>query len=640
MQFKHPELLYALFLLLIPILIHLFQLRRFKKVDFTNVAFLKKVTIQTRKSSQLKKWITLLLRLLALACIIIAFAQPFTATKIALNTEKETVIYVDNSFSLQAKGANGPLLTRALQDLYELKIDAETLSWFTNTETRKNVSVQDFKSEILSVDYSSNQLALSEVVLKANQLFSPSNASEKRLILISDFQQQERFPEIPENVTINTVALQPVNTNNISIDSVFIASKTGKNIQLKALVSATGNTPEGVALSLYNNSDLVAKTAIDFSNSNENSATFDIENTSEFNGTLELMDANLIYDNKLYFSINSPKKIKVLAINEAESGYLERLFNQDEFEFTQQTQNTLSYNEIPNQDFIILNELTAIPASLTSAIQSFTNAGGTMVHIPSPNAKLDDYNNLLTHLGMGRFTNKISTEKQITQIVFDHPLYQDVFEKQVVNFQYPIVQSYYQTATNARAVLKFEDGNPFIFQKNNTYAFSAPINTENANFQSSPLIVPTLYNMALQSLALPKLYYTIDAQNSFDVPVQLTEDQILEIKDSATAFIPLQQTKANKVTITTTEEPSNAGIYTITNKNEAVSKISYNYNRAESNLQYITIDNWEGVTTTTSIASLLDDIQEQNNINSFWKWFLIFAILFLILEMLVLKFIK
>ena len=119
MQFKYPELLYALFLLLIPIFIHLFQLRRFQKVDFTNVAFLKKVTLQTRKSSQLKKWLTLLMRMLALASIIIAFAQPFTASKSALNTQKETIIYIDNSFSMQAKGPQGPLLQRAAQDLFE-----------------------------------------------------------------------------------------------------------------------------------------------------------------------------------------------------------------------------------------------------------------------------------------------------------------------------------------------------------------------------------------------------------------------------------------------------------------------------------------------------------------------------------------
>ena len=82
MQFKHPELLYALFALLIPIIIHLFQLRKFKKEAFTNVAFLKKVTSQTRKSSQIKKWLTLITRLFLLACLIFAFAQPyFSKTK-------------------------------------------------------------------------------------------------------------------------------------------------------------------------------------------------------------------------------------------------------------------------------------------------------------------------------------------------------------------------------------------------------------------------------------------------------------------------------------------------------------------------------------------------------------------------------
>jgi hypothetical protein len=117
MQFKHPELLYALFFLIIPILIHLFQLRRFQKVEFTNVKFLKSVKLQTRKSSQLKKWLTLLTRMLLLACIIIAFAQPFIPNTEDFNDAQETVIYLDNSFSMQAKGSNGSLLNGAIQDI-------------------------------------------------------------------------------------------------------------------------------------------------------------------------------------------------------------------------------------------------------------------------------------------------------------------------------------------------------------------------------------------------------------------------------------------------------------------------------------------------------------------------------------------
>ena len=77
MQFKHPELLYALILLVIPFIVHLFKLRRFQKEAFTNVKFLKKVVQENRKSNQLKKWLILTARTLALAFLILAFAQPF-----------------------------------------------------------------------------------------------------------------------------------------------------------------------------------------------------------------------------------------------------------------------------------------------------------------------------------------------------------------------------------------------------------------------------------------------------------------------------------------------------------------------------------------------------------------------------------
>ena len=181
MQFKYPEILFALFLLLIPIFIHLFQLRRFQRVEFTNVAFLKKVTIQTRKSSQIKKWLILLVRLLALACVIIAFAQPFTASKTAVSANKETVIYIDNSYSMQAKGNKGNLLERALQDLFEKANSVEKLTWFSNNSERRNSSSQDFKNEILALDYSDNQLTPTEVLLKAGQLFSDEKENEVTL---------------------------------------------------------------------------------------------------------------------------------------------------------------------------------------------------------------------------------------------------------------------------------------------------------------------------------------------------------------------------------------------------------------------------------------------------------------------------
>ena len=643
MQFKHPELLYALFLLLIPIFIHLFQLRRFQKVAFTNVAFLKKVTIQTRKSSQLKKWLTLLTRLLALACIILAFAQPFSASKTALNTEKETVLYIDNSFSTQARGDNGPLLQRALHQLYTASTTTEKISWFTNNFSKKNTSIQDFKEEILSVHYSQNQLELSSVLLKAKQLFSKNKASEKRLIIISDFQQKSSFPIIDNSIKIDVVQLSAENNNNSSIDTAYIQKKNRTTIQLKVQVSIQGTIPEKIPISLYNSSLLVAKTAVDFSNSSKNNnatVTFDINNSSNFKGRIEITDPNIQFDNTLYFNLNTTKKIHILSLNGTNSNYLPRIFNQQEFIYSQQNSESLNYSRFPEQHMIVVNELATIPESLSTALKFFSDNGGTILVIPSVTANLEDYNLLFSKLKMGLFSNLISQEKKITQIVFNHPIYNDVFEKQVVNFQYPKVNSFFETTSVSTPILKFEDGKPFIIQKKNTFVSTASISLDNSNFTSSPLIVPTLYNMAKQSLSLPKLYYEIGELNQFSIPISLSKDEIITIKDSVFSYIPLQQTKANQVNITTENEPSISGIYNIEKASEFIENVSFNYNRSESNLIYTNPENWKGVTVHNSLEDLFESISEENNIISYWKWFVTFALLFLIIEMMLLKFLK
>ena len=638
MQFKYPEILYALFFLLIPVFIHLFQLRRFQKIDFTNVAFLKKVSLQTRKSSQLKKWLTLLMRLLAFACIIIAFAQPFIASKTAMNAEKETVIYIDNSFSMQTKGQDGSLLDRALQQLYSIPLNNQKISWFTNNSERKNVSAQDFKNEVLSVNYSQEQLSLHEVLLKSDQLYSDNSTAEKQLILISDFQRSSAFPESNSEQTINVVWLKPSNVQNISLDTVYFTRTAPSSIELMVNISSQSQFDDTVPVSLFNGPNLIAKSAVDFSGDLSTSIVFNIENYIGFNGKLEIHDPNLLFDNTLYFNINEKQKIKVLSINEADPGYLQRIFNPDEFEYLQQGVDELNYSIIPSQHLIVLNEINMVPESLSTILRSFTDNGGSILIIPSEDTQLEPFNYLLNKLQVGRFQERIVQDKAITKIIFDHPIYDNVFEKQVVNFQYPKVSSFFTHSLNTAPVLNFDDGSSFLSQRGSIFICSAPLNLDNTNFQNSPLIVPTIYNIAQQSFPLPRLYYSIGNLNTYAVPVKLNQDEILTLSDSLTKMIPLQQTKANQVLITTKDEPSQSGIYTLEKENESLSNVSYNYNRSESVLQYNDPNQWEGIKVYQSVGDLFEQITKDNSIKSYWKWFVIFALLFLLLEMLILKF--
>ena len=641
MQFKYPEILYALLLLLIPVIVHLFQLRKFQKVDFTNVAFLKEAVQQTRQSSQIKKWLILCTRLLLLAALVIAFAQPFTSKTNAFATKKETVIYLDNSFSMQAKGAKGELLKRAVNDIISVVPENENLSIVTNDNIYKNTSIKAIKNDLLQLQYSANKLTLEDALLKSKTVLSNKKNVLKNLVFISDFQNNDStFKPIADTLThINLVKLQPVNTNNAAIDSVYISETTAGSIELKVLLKNTGVAIDNLTISLFNNEKLIAKTSVAIEDRTE--TTFSIPADQIINGKITIDDANLEFDNSLYFNINKASKINVLVINATNDAFLKRIYTNTEFNYTSTTENQLNYSIIDKQNLIVLHELNNIPVALNTILNQFVKKGGSLIIIPSKTINANSYNQLLANYQVS-FTNLINSEKQITTINYAHPLYnKGVFEKQVSNFQYPKVNSFYNLASNTvAAALQFEDKKIFLGQSQSIYIFTAALNDENSSFKNSPLIVPTLYNIAKQSFKIPELYYTIGEKNTFDVETQLQQDAVLSLVNNDVVLIPKQQYFNNKVVITTLESPNTAATYSINNKTENIKNISYNYNRNESDLVYASPSSSNHITLSNSITSVFDSIKSDSKINALWKWFAIFALALLIIEMLILKFFK
>tara|TARA_R110002049_G_scaffold101379_3_gene245942 strand:- start:429 stop:2354 length:1926 start_codon:yes stop_codon:yes gene_type:complete len=641
MQFKHPELLYALFLLLIPIIVHLFQLRKFQKTPFTNVAFLKEATLQTRKSSQIKKWLILFTRLLLLTAIVFAFAQPFTSKSNTFNAEKETVVYLDNSFSMQAKGNQGELLKRAIQDIISNVPEDDIVSIVTNDNVFKSTSVKTIKNELLQLGYSSNIITTQAALLKSSTLFSKQKNSLKNLVFISDFQEDNSGLQVEKDTLTNYlfVKLNPINTTNVFIDSTYISQKTATNIELKVILKNNGPPIENLPVSLFNNDNLIAKTSVSIDK--ETSTSFSIPANTIINGKIVIEDANLQFDNTLFFNINSTTKVNVLAINANDDSFLKRIYTEDEFNFTSTLENQLNYNLLESQNLIVLNELSAIPSALAVALKQFTDQGGVLVVIPSKSIVQSSYNDFLINY-KSTFNDFVDTPKRITTINYAHPLYGNgVFEKQVSNFQYPKVNSYYNIISNtSSAILKYENGKPFLFQNNNAFVFTAALNTDNSSFKNSPLIVPTLYNIGKYSLNIPELYYTIGKNNMFSVRTELLQDDILSLTNGDINIIPEQRYFNNKMVIKTSETPAVADTYSIKNKNTTIKNVSYNYNRNESDLVYKNLSNLKDITQSNSIADVFDAIKSDTKVNALWKWFVIFALMLLIIEMGILKYFK
>lgn len=641
MQFKHPEILYALCLLIIPVIVHLFQLRKFKKIAFTNVAFLKHVRTQTRKSSQIKKWLTLLTRLLLLASIIIAFAQPYRSKLSHYNTQHETVIYLDNSYSMQAKGTNGTLLNGAIQDLINNLDDRERVTLFTNTTSYTNTTIKALKNELISLKPTAEQLSLETVMIKAASAFSKATNTNKNLLLISDFQKKDPTFKFPtdSSYTLNIIPLKPITKGNVSIDSVFVVAAGVENLEIEVQLKNQGEAIETLPVSLYSDSLLIAKSSVAISN--EASVVFSVPNNTELNGKVVIDDNQLLFDNTFYFNINKPEKINVLAINNTDDIYLQRLFTEDEFNYKSTLLNELDYKRIEVQNLIVLNELNTIPLSLTTALNMFVDNGGSLLIIPSGETSISAYNQLFKVLNTGVFTRPVTEEKRLTNINFSHPLLAQVFEKNVKNFQYPVFKTHYQfTGNKSLAVLHLEDGEPLLIGQSGTYLFTAPLNQSVTNFKQSPLIVPIFYNIAKQSLKLPQLYYTMGIAHTIEVPITLQQDDILKLGVAEQAHIPRQQKYATKVQLTLEDYPTTAGIYPLVHKNKVIKNLSFNYSRAESQLIYHNFENTQAFKSMPTTALALNNLKSEANVNDLWKWFVIFALAFAVIEMLILKFLK
>lgn len=642
MQFKHPEILYFLFLLVIPIIVHLFQLRRFKKEYFTNVKLLKELQIQTQKSSTIKKWLLLATRLLLLAALIFAFAQPFFKGKEDDKKNNELVVLLDNSFSMQAKGNKGELLKRVVQELIEETPETKTLSLLTSNDVFWDTDIKSIQKELLNLKYSGTPFEIDNLITKVKAK-KPNTSIDYVVISDAIKVESKKTTSLSEGNSLYFMDAIAQNKNNVSIENVTLSQNLDQFYEIKVTLKSFGEQENGIPLSIVNGDKSVGKTIVNFKE-NEQTVTFTLPKT-DFHGYAQIQDKGLNYDNTFYFSIEKPKKIKVTTIGTTDkNAFLSKIYTSEEFEITNYTISEINYSELENQHTIILNELDEIPSSLATNLNDFYSKGGNAIIIPSASISVDKLNSLTNKLGNTNFTTLQNQEKKITKISFSHPLYQNVFEKKVTNFQYPEVKQSFAFASKGLPILQFEDGSSFLQSTSNQvgsiYTFSAPINKQNSNFQNSPLIVPTFYNMAQTRGNSGKLSHTIGENEIVLMDAITSKDEVISIQNKEESFIPMQQVLNTKIKIALGDLPENSGNFAIEKKQQSLKNISFNYARTESDLNQKNETTFKDFTKVNDISTVFNEIESSRSSKDLWKWFIILALVFLVSEMLIQKFVK
>lgn len=652
MQFKYPEVLFFLFLLLIPLLIHLFQLQKFRKEAFTNVQFLKEIELETRKSSKLKKLLILLSRLLAFAALLFAFAQPFINKNKNLD-KRESIYYLDNSFSMQSSASLGidqlQLNKNYLLDQENNFKGVQTL--LSNEKYNGVLDAKNFKDALVNLDYYPIYKNINQVLLEINKNNKERSNTLLDVFLLSDFQNINGYIDtvlIDQKHQYNFVIPAIIDQKNISIDSIWIAERNAKEITLKSRLTSHGIDIEDLSVALNLNEVLYGKSTVSLLAGTSKEIVFKIPASGTTSGKIAITDHSLGFDNELFFSIPKSYRTKVLVIGH-QSGFLSRIYRRDAFELTEVAYASLDQSQIAKQDLIILNELKTISNPLIQSLHSFVDNKGKLVIIPADKSEIENYNNLLSTFNAGIILETFDTDKKISRINYEHPFFKDVFEKEIYNFQYPVLsQGFTFRSENSSSLLQFDDLTDFAseirYKNGKVYLIAASLSNPGNQFSNSPLVVPLFYNFSVEDRANDAIYLTIGETNQITLQSDSSGDQPLKIVKNELEFIPLQTKNNDKVTITTHDFPLEAGSYEFKTNNRIIEKIAFNYNRKECELSYQLLqplaDQYDNIHLYDSMAKAIKDRNERNNNKNLWQLFIIFALVFLVLEILLQKFLK
>ncbi|PCH70589.1 MAG: hypothetical protein COC06_04225 [Bacteroidales bacterium] len=674
-QFLHPEVLWALLALLLPIIIHLFNFKRFKKIYFSNLKFLKNLNIENKRRSKVKKWLLLLLRLLALACIIIAFSQPYTSSENGNNTKLQTnecfTIYIDNSFSMNAETENGNALEVAKNKAIELinsypnysKIRIYSNNFFSFSSS---LTKQQAIARVMEINPSPIPVVLSKQIKKIQINNSDNNCL---LYVFSDFQKaQSDIENIKADSTssITFIPLSVQRSNNLLIDSCWFDKpyhqiNRGKELFVR-IVNTSNRSYQKTPIKLSINDSIKSISNFDIDGNSKKiiSLKYQDNRSGIHQGMVEINDFPITYDNKLFFSYSINNRIQILSVNQDKPNkYLNKLFSGTEiFNFKNSNKSKVFSENLESFQLIILNEIKTMESGLIQSIKNYLSNGGHVLLIPS-NKISNSVNLFLEEISAPQLTQMDSSKQKLSLIELNSELYQNVFEEIKKDARLPDIYRHYKLKKSKNKLLeniwKTQAGDNVLskvkYGNGQFYLLGMQLDPEWTNLITHPIFVPTFINITRNSNNTQSIYYTLGKQKPVKTASlkQNSSNHQFHIinKKNQTDIIPDQKNNFDKgILLYPHNQITLAENYLITKNDSIVNSCSFNYSRIESDPEYFTLNELKSqiksqllpISLIFSEKMKLSELyNEQSNSKQYWKLFVILCLIFFISETLIYK---
>jgi len=669
MSFLYPQFLFGLLALSIPVLIHLFNFRKAKKVYFSNNQFLRLVKEASSSKLKLKHWLVLMSRLLFVAFLVFTFAQPVIPAKEELLEGMDVFIYLDNSMSMSNESRNGisgleeglsyvnsilALYPKGTNYIFLTNEFASSSKFFKNGDELKDLVTE---THLNGVSRDFNQI-LGRLQAESENL----NAKNADFFLISDFQKS--IVGEPQNWKLKGEGMFhfiPVEFNEVSnvfVDTVYLNNPfliANEKNTLEAVLQNEGrNDLEDLEVRLFINDIQYYATTVSLSAGNRQTISFTLPTNLPAHSKCRLSfeEFPVTFDNDFYFTLNMGGKVRVAEVhaNNASALLGQAFGNTQIFDFQAFSEGNINYSALSEANLILLNEVEQLDAPLLELFQNFISSGKSVMVIPSPNFASTAYS-YLEDIQIRHSTASPIKKQNLASLDLDNPFFDNIFESGEEDFEMPVASPYMHLQGGSESLISYKIGEPFLLrggEKENVYVLSTPLRDKFTSFHKHAIFVPVLYRIASFSKEVSdELYYSVSDPFVILDLERGNRDEVFKLHRSDEAFIPVQRNSSQGLFLELPKDVLNPGFYDLTLRDELKSMLSFNYDKRESYPdQYLWKDLEVALAQKDNISiyrnkDATEFFREMKAIHSgveLWRASLLLALVFLFFEILLIRF--
>jgi hypothetical protein len=684
MTFLNPAVLFGLIAASIPIIIHLLNLRKLKKIDFSTLQFLKELQKNKIRKIKIKQWLLLALRVLIILAIVTAFARP-TLVGVSIggttSAAKTTAVFIlDDTFSMSVVDQNGSYFNQAKEAIKNILTQFEEGDEFglvlvshQPDEIEITSNINKFQQEIDAADISYASGKLNTAIIKAAQLIGNAQNFNKEIYLLTDFQKGRLANEneltdlkeqLGEQVRLYSFKYSGKEVTNFGIDELKINTQIfekDKPVKFDAVLkNYSDRAKENLVVSLFVSGERLAQQSVNLNPGESKTASLEAlaKGFGYREAFIEIEEDDILEDNKRFTSFSIPEKIPVLILYDKIDDTklievaLRSVSEKDYFELTLKNVEQVSGTQLNNYQVVIV--VSSNFSNAADKLNQFIKSGKGLIVFPSSDLNSLNFSNSLSSINISGIGGLIKVNKgqsvKFNEIDFNHPVFENIFiEEKKKQVESPDFYSYYKinSGGKGKTIISLEDESSFLTE----YSLNEG---KILLFNSSPVFLWS--DFPIKSIFAPlvtKSVMYLSTQNGNEknylagetINVNVSERTLPQIKvirpDSNQDVINMDaQQTTNFISYNNTFTTGN---YKFLSGEKLLSVANVNTDPAESVTEYLTESEFEDYLDKINFGGRYIPIEKNENPaqmilqarfgSELWRYFVLIAILLALVEM-------